>query len=145
MIKVRAIGPGDEAAWAPLWRGYLAFYEAAHDEAIARETFRRLNKDPRYFAFVAEVDGRLVGIVHCIVHATTWTARDYCYLGDLFVDPAARGRGAARALIEAVYEEARRRGLARVHWLTHETNQAARALYDKLASYDGFVQYRRKI
>ena len=50
-----------------------------------------------------------------------------------------------RALIEAIYDEARRRGLARVHWLTKESNHAARKLYDKLASYDGFVQYRRKI
>jgi len=145
MISVRPIGPEDASAWAPLWRGYLAFYEAAHDETIARETFRRLNEDPRYFAFVAEDDGRLVGIVQCVIHASTWTPCDYCYLGDLFVDPASRGKGAARALIEAVYEEARRRGLARVHWLTQESNHTARKLYDKLASYDGFVQYRRKI
>lgn len=135
----------DEAAWLPLWRGYLDFYEARLDEATTAETFRRLIDDNRYFAFVAERGGIVVGLVHCVVHATTWSTRDYCYLGDLFVAPQSRGEGVARSLIERVYDEARQRGLARVHWLTHESNETARRLYDKLASNDGFVQYRRKI
>jgi hypothetical protein len=30
-----------------------------------------------------------------------------------------------------------------VHWLTHETNATARALYDTLAERPGFIQYRK--
>jgi hypothetical protein len=48
----------------------------------------------------------------------------------------------APSLIEAVYERTREAGASRVYWLTHETNDAARSLYDKLADYPGFVQYR---
>jgi ribosomal protein S18 acetylase RimI-like enzyme len=42
-----------------------------------------------------------------------------------------------------VEERARRAGASRVYWLTHESNAAARALYDKLAERSGFIQYRK--
>ena len=55
-------------------------------------------------AFAGEA---LVGIVHYLFHRSTWTPGPYCYLQDLFTAEAARGQGAGRALIEAVYERAR--------------------------------------
>jgi GNAT superfamily N-acetyltransferase len=64
-------------------------------------------------------------------------------LQDLFVAPEARKLGLGRALIEAVYRRARADGASRVHWLTHETNTTARALYDTLADRPGFIQYRK--
>ena len=51
-------------------------------------------------------DGRLVGIVHYLFHPVTWSIAPRCYLEDLFVSPDARGSGAGRALIEAVYRAA---------------------------------------
>jgi hypothetical protein len=30
-----------------------------------------------------------------------------------------------------------------VHWLTHETNDVAMQLYDRIADRSGFVQYRK--
>ena len=68
-----------------------------------------------------------------------------CYLQDLFTVQAARGRGVGRALIEAVYERARNAGSARVYWQTHETNATARALYDQVAQWYGFIVYRRDV
>ena len=65
------------------------------------------------------------------------------YLQDLFADPQVRGRGVGRALIEHVYAEARQRVCARVWWLTHETNEQAMVLYDRIAERSGFVQYRK--
>jgi GNAT superfamily N-acetyltransferase len=52
-----------------------------------------------------------------------------------------RGRGIARALIEAVAEAARTRGAERLYWLTQTHNAAARALYDKVAKYNDFIRY----
>jgi GNAT superfamily N-acetyltransferase len=86
-----------------------------------------------------------VGLVHHIRHRSCWTIGDYVYLQDLFVSPDARGAGIGRKLIEHVYELARDRGCARVHWLTHETNTDAMLLYDRIAERSGFVQYRRTI
>ena len=50
-----------------------------------------------------------------------------------------------RALIEAVYGAARRAGLSRVYWQTHETNATAMQLYDKVAEKSGFLVYRKML
>ena len=52
-----------------------------------------------------------------------------------------RGKGVARALIEAVAAEARKQGATRYYWLTQEHNAAARVLYDKVAKHNGFIRY----
>jgi GNAT superfamily N-acetyltransferase len=143
-INVRPLRSDEREAWEPLWRGYLAFYEAAEDPHTTEATWRRFH-DPREPMHVlgAFVDDRLVGIVHYLFHRSTWTIGDYCYLQDLFTAPDARGLGAGRALIEAVVERARAAGASRVYWLTHESNATARGLYDTLADRPGFIQYRR--
>ena len=74
------------------------------------------------FGYVAEDDGALVGLVHALVHPTTWAMGPNCYLEDLFVDPGARGSGVGRALIEAVVAEARTRGADAVYWHTQAFN-----------------------
>ena len=64
-----------------------------------------------------------------------------CYLQDLFTAPEARGKGVARALIEAIAVEARTHGAARYYWLTQDHNATARALYDRVARHNGFLRY----
>ncbi len=144
MTAIRPLARGDEAQWRKLWQGYLDFYETVLDDATTTATFQRLLDDSRFFCLVADGSGGLLGLVHCVIHPATWSTLDYCYLEDLFVSPEARGAGVGRALIEAVYERAEKGGIDRVYWLTHQSNAAARALYDQLASNAGFVQYRRK-
>jgi GNAT superfamily N-acetyltransferase len=144
MIQIRPFGPQDRQAWEPLWQGYLTFYGSSLPPEVTDATWRRLN-DPAepMHGLAAVLDGRIVGIVHYLYHGSTWSIGPYCYLQDLFTAEEARGRGAGRALIEAVYERARADGASRVYWLTHETNASARALYDKLAARSGFIQYRK--
>ena len=143
-VIVRPAEPSDFEPWLPLWRGYQTFYEVDIADAVTRETWRRFH-DPAepMHAALAEIEGRVVGIVHFIEHRSCWTVGDYMYLQDLFTDVAVRGRGVGRALIEHVYEQARRRGCSRVHWLTHHTNATAMQLYDRVADRSGFVQYRK--
>jgi GNAT superfamily N-acetyltransferase len=140
---VRPLLAGERALWQPLWRDYLTFYKAELPDALYDLTWQRL-QDPAEPMFVlgAFVEGKLRGIVHGIYHRSCWTAGDYCYLQDLFVDANARGQGLGRALIAAVVAEARSKGACRVHWLTQEDNATARALYDRLADRTGFIQYR---
>ncbi|MFI1509041.1 GNAT family N-acetyltransferase [Streptomyces sp. NPDC020597] len=47
----------------------------------------------------------------------------------------------ARALIERVAGAARERGADRLYWTTQEGNATARALYDKVAEFRGFIRY----
>lgn len=144
-VTLRPIAAGDYESWLPLWRGYLHFYGTACDEGVARHAHARLC-DPAasgLHGFVAvDAHGRLVGLVHCQFHPSTWTASDYCYLQDLFVEPDARRGGVGRALIDRVVALARARGANRVHWLTGTDNAAARALYDRVARDTGLMQYR---
>ncbi|MFN3825076.1 MAG: GNAT family N-acetyltransferase [Pseudorhodobacter sp.] len=142
---IRPLAPPDKPQWAALWTAYLAFYETTLPPAIFDTTFARLTDParPHQQAFVAERDGRLIGLVHYIFHAHNWRAEDVCYLQDLFVAPEARGTGAARALIEAVYAAADANGTPSVYWLTQEFNTTARRLYDRVAKVTPFVRYVR--
>jgi GNAT superfamily N-acetyltransferase len=148
-VVVRPVEQGDYAAWRPLWDGYNAFYERVGDtalpEEITRTTWDRFfDANEPIHALVAEgADGELVGLVHYLFHRSSILIGPNCYLQDLFASEAARGRGVGRALIEAVYEMARAAGASRVYWHTHETNRAARELYDKVADDTGFVVYRK--
>jgi len=90
---------------------------------------------------VALDEGSLAGFVNYVVHPSTWAQADSCYLEDLFVSPAARGRGAGRALIEALLELGRAHGWSKVYWHTRSDNEQARALYDTFAKADDFVRY----
>jgi GNAT superfamily N-acetyltransferase len=94
---------------------------------------------------VAEGKGGLVGLAHFRPFARPLSATTGGFLDDLFVDPAARGAGAAAALIEAVAEEGRRRGWSVVRWLTAHDNAPARALYDRVAARTPFVAYDLKL
>jgi ribosomal protein S18 acetylase RimI-like enzyme len=142
-IEIRPLRAEDRAAWEPLWQGYLTFYEASLSDEVTQTTWTRL-LDPAepVRGLGAHLSGSLVGIAHLVYHRTTWSIEDRCYLNDLFTAPEARGRGVARALIEAVYRDASAAGAERVYWLTHESNATAQALYDKVASRTGFIQYK---
>jgi GNAT superfamily N-acetyltransferase len=144
-LTIRPLTAADEAEWRRLWTAYLAFYETTLPEEIFQTTFAR-QLDPAHrerCCFIADLDGRAVGLVHAIWHAHNWRIEDVCYLQDLYADPDVRGHGVGRALIEAVYEEADRRGTPAVYWMTQEFNATARQLYDRIAKLTPFIKYSR--
>jgi GNAT superfamily N-acetyltransferase len=137
---------GDRAVWERLFRGYNAFYGASVADAVIELTWQRLlaGGEGGLIALVAVDDADApIGLAHLLFHRSTWSPTWYCYLEDLFVDPAERRKGVGLALIEAAYREADARGCTRTYWMTQETNATARALYDRVASRAPFVQYRR--
>jgi GNAT superfamily N-acetyltransferase len=144
-IDIRPLEPRDREAWLPLWQGYLTFYETAVPDAVTDATWQRI-VDPSgpIHAFGAFDDaGRMIGLVHYLFHPVTWSIAERCYLEDLFVSPVARGTGAGRALIEAVYRAADEVGADQVYWLTATTNATARKLYDGVARATPFMKYQR--
>ncbi|CAM3897704.1 GNAT family N-acetyltransferase [Kibdelosporangium persicum] len=140
MITIDALAQADRAAWQRLFEGYNAFYEHPMPAEFYDQAWAQFQAGERMHALGAKLDGKLVGIVHFLVHANT-TAADVCYLQDLFTDPDARGQGVARALIEAVKQWAAGQGCSRVYWHTKEDNHTARRLYDEVAENRGFIQY----
>ncbi len=149
-LLIRPIAREDYDRWQPLWDGYNAFYGRSGATALAAEITRMTWG--RFFdayepvhALVAESGGELLGLAHYIYHRSTTMIEPTCYLQDLFTREAVRGKGVGRALINGVYEKARVAGSSRVYWLTHETNQTAMRLYDKIADRSGFVVYRKAL
>ncbi len=140
IFEVLPLGAVDRKEWEVLARGYKTFYQTVLPDAAYARTWNRLMSGDGIHGFGARDNGRLVGITHCLFHTGTWTDKS-CYLEDLFVDPAWRGRGIARGLIEAVGRHAREEGAGRLYWLTHQQNETARMLYDRVASFSGFVEY----
>lgn len=144
-IHIRPLLPSDRAAWQDLWTGYLSFYETTLAPEVFDTTFSRLlGHDPQDFsAVVAEVDGKLVGLAHYVFHRHCWRVENVCYLQDLFADPAARGMGIGRALIEAVYAAADAADCPAVYWMTQQDNATARQLYDRIGTLTPFIKYQR--
>lgn len=142
-LAIRAAGPGDEAAWRALWAGYLAFYGIDLAPGVTAATWARLT-DPAspLKARLALRDGRVIGFAIHQHHPSTWVAGDDAYLEDLFVDAAARGSGAGRALLDDLVALARARGWHRLYWHTDAGNARARALYDRYTESDGHIRYR---
>jgi GNAT superfamily N-acetyltransferase len=144
--SIRPVAQDDFESWLSLWNDYLHFYRAKVPESVSRLTFERVcASDHDIFGLVAESRRELLGFAHGLLHPSTWSAAPSCYLEDLFVAPAARGRGTARALIEAAANEATRRHAAKIYWHTQEFNGPARSLYDQLASRISFVVYERQL
>ena len=144
MISVRPIQSDDFDVWLPLWQGYLEFYEVDVPDDVTRFTFDRLNLagSSMFGALAVTETGEAVGLVHWLVHPGTWSKNDSCYLEDLFVESRIRGHGAGRALIAHVQDWATARDLAKVYWLTAESNVTAQKLYDQAAKKTGFIHYQ---
>jgi GNAT superfamily N-acetyltransferase len=149
-VTVRPAERPDYQQWRPLWDGYNSFYgregDTALDEGITQATWERFfdSSEPVH-CLVAQTQERLVGLTHFILHRSTTRLKDVCYLQDLFTSPQLRGRGIGRQLIFGVYAAAKAAGCSRVYWQTQVTNSAGRALYDQVASHDGFIVYAHEL
>ncbi|WP_300379884.1 GNAT family N-acetyltransferase [Henriciella sp.] len=144
-ITTRPLEAEDKPAWRDLWRGYLDYYETTVSDEVYDFTFARLidPKRPSMNAFLAVSGEQPCGLVHYIFHEHCWKLEEVCYLQDLYVNPGIRGGGVGRALIEAVYDAADRKGTPSVYWMTQEFNYRGRMLYDQVASRTPFIKYQR--
>ena len=81
---------------------------------------------------VAEIDGRLIGYGK-IRHPTPLPASEHVWeVFGLAVDPQFEGRGAGRALMEALIDEARARGGEKMTLRVFAPNERAQRLYESL-------------
>ncbi|TVV72296.1 GNAT family N-acetyltransferase [Sphingomonas solaris] len=116
----------------------LAVYEREPDAVKATPeslTATMFGPDAKVFAHVAEQDGAVIGVALWFETYSTWTGAPSLYLEDLFVDPAARGSGAGKALFTALAREAKARGCARIDWAVLDWNRTARGFYTAMGGF----------
>lgn len=142
-VKIRHATPADEARWRELWAGYCAFYEVTLSDAVTAQTWNRIldPASPVHAIVACDTAGRVQGIANYILHDNTWTMTPVCYLEDLFVDTAVRGRQFGKALIDWLAAQMKAQGWSRLYWMTQEDNATARRLYDRYTPRDQFVRY----
>ncbi|MBI1774395.1 MAG: GNAT family N-acetyltransferase [Proteobacteria bacterium] len=144
-IEVRDTVMADRPAWQRMWSANCKHFGASIPEADDHELWRRLmdpaNPVGSLVASASDSEGLLVGFAHYVLHPHTFSRRMVCYLEDLWVEPAARGAGIGRRLIEALIARGRDLGWQRLYWHTAADNAAARALYDRIARATNHVRY----
>jgi len=139
---IRHIEIQDKASWQELYIAYLRFYESEPVESSTELLWNRLTKvEPEIQGLVAVSNGEVVGIAHFHYQLSTWTHTFHCYLEDLYVKEAERGRGAATAIIGEVKKLAIEQKCSELFWITRESNHVARKLYVKVAKQSDFIRY----
>lgn len=146
-IRIRPAQPSDRTGWEPLFNGYLAFYGCPVTTDVVDNAWR-WNMDPGSpMSCLVALDGaaEIVGFVQYRPVPETLVGGWFGQMDDLFVAPAARGRGIARALIEALAGIGRDRGWVKLAWITAGDNAGARRLYDRLADATDWVVYEKRL
>ena len=114
----------------------LAEFERLTQECVAEaEDFRRfLFEAPRAHAMMAEWNGAPAGFALYFYNFSTFLGRPGLYLEDLFVRPAFRRNGIARAIFQALACKAVAEGCGRFEWSVLDWNENAIRFYRGLGA-----------
>lgn len=126
---IRRAGGNDLDALAPLFDAYRQFYAQAGDVAAARAFLAQRIAADESVLLLAERDGSAVGFVQLYPTFSSVRIGRVYTLNDLYVTPAARRHGIARALLDAATGFARAAGALGLQLETGADNHAAQALY----------------
>ncbi|WP_431284479.1 N-acetyltransferase family protein [Humitalea sp. 24SJ18S-53] len=135
-LSVRDAVPGDVPVIAGFVRALAEFEHLAH-EAVGTEPefFDALFGTPRRAGcLIAEVDGIPAGMALYHWTFSTFLAKPGRWLEDLWVDPAYRRRGIARALFARLSAETLAEGGGRLAWSVLDWNTPAIATYDAMGA-----------
>jgi GNAT superfamily N-acetyltransferase len=130
-IAIRPAAPGDFALIAELIRKLADYEQLLHevcfdDAVLYRNLF---GASPAAEVLIGELDGVACGFALHFQTFSTFEGRPGIYLEDLFVEPHARGRGLARALLARLAELVVERGGARLEWSVLDWNDLGKGFY----------------
>jgi len=107
-------------------------HEVVADEAAIRSTLFGLH--PAAEVLLAELAGTPVGFALFFQTYSTFLAKPGLWLEDLFVQPAARGKGIGAALMAALARVAVQRSYGRFEWSVLDWNEPALTFYASLGA-----------
>lgn len=115
----------------------LATYEKLlHEVEASEESLRRalFGRRPYAEALIGELGGEPNGFALFFHNFSTFLGRPGIYLEDLYVRPAARGRGLGKALLREIARLAKERDCGRLEWAVLDWNEPAIAFYEGLGA-----------
>jgi GNAT superfamily N-acetyltransferase len=117
----------------------LAVYEKAPDEVtvtLAHFEESGFGENPVWWAFVAEVNGVVVGLALYYIRYSTWKGQRM-YLEDILVTEEMRGKEIGSMLFDQLIQEAKEKKLKGMNWQVLDWNEPAINFYKKYnASFD---------
>ncbi|MCW3085941.1 MAG: family acetyltransferase [Bacteroidetes bacterium] len=118
----------------------LAAYEKAPNEVavtIAEMERDGFGENPVFRFFVAETDGKIVGISLYYIKYSTWKGK-CIFLEDIIVTETQRKSGIGKKLFDEVVKVAKEMNARRMEWQVLEWNEPAIKFYEKVNSnFDG--------
>lgn len=111
----------------------LAEYERALDEVnVTPEHFEEsgFGSCPVWWAFVAEINGKVVGFALYYIRYSTWKGQRL-YLEDIIVTDEYRRLGIGKMLFDAVLDDAKKKNLNGALWQVLEWNEPAIQFYNQ--------------
>jgi GNAT superfamily N-acetyltransferase len=135
-VSIRAAVPADLGLIHAFILALADYERLSHEVRANREALGRylFGERPVAEVLIAEVEEEPVGFALFFHNFSTFEGRPGLYLEDLFVAPAARGKGAGRALLSRLANIALERGCARMEWAVLDWNAPAIAFYRALGA-----------
>ena len=136
MTIVRPARPYDAPIIVDFIRGLAEYEKLLHEVSITEADLAEalFAPSPKVFCDIAEAGGRPVGFALWFYNYSTFKGRHGIYLEDLFVRPAARGKGAGKALLRGLAQRCVDEGLWRLEWAVLDWNEPAIGFYDALGA-----------
>lgn len=134
--EIRPARPGDEALVLELVRELAEYERLSHAVTAGIDDVRNaLFGEPRRAETLLAFDGvTAAGFALYFLNFSTFRGRPGLYLEDLFMRPAARGRGLGRAFLRRLAAIAAERGCARMEWAVLDWNEPAIRFYRRLGA-----------
>jgi GNAT superfamily N-acetyltransferase len=135
-FTIRPAVPGDTAEIHRLIHE-LAVYEKMEDQAVGTKEMLAeslFGQRPSCEALIAESGGRAVGFALFFTTFSTFLCKPGLYLEDLFVEPAQRGSGIGKALLQTLAALAIERGCGRFEWRVLDWNEPSIRFYESLGA-----------
>jgi GNAT superfamily N-acetyltransferase len=135
-FTLRPAAPADLPAIVGLIRELADFEHLSHLVVVTPESLQPhlFGDKPAAEAVVAEVQGRVVAFALFFTNFSTFLGRPGLYLEDLYVQPAHRGAGLGKALLQHLGALAVERGCGRFEWSVLDWNENAIRFYEKMGA-----------
>jgi GNAT superfamily N-acetyltransferase len=133
---LRVAEPRDVPAIVGLIRELAEFEKLSHLCQVSAESLapHLFGDKPVVESVVGDVDGQVVAFALFFTNFSTFLAKPGLYLEDLYVQPARRGTGLGKALLEHLGRLAAERGCGRFEWSVLDWNERAIRFYEGMGA-----------